>query len=277
MDKEIVKACVKCGNKLFTGFDHGECFEEIERNDAENAEQGFIDNEGNFVDRKEAMIIAEKAGQLKYKLGKKTLISEDLHLNWLNKQADKIADLEAKLAESKRKYEDRKKFCIIETRSLTEIINNLLEENNQLKRQLVEKDKYTYTGKEVGDIERNYEHQLAEKDQAIEGLQEINQSLGQTCNNDAKEIERLREKESLLNLIIDGYYTPTNIVKRQIREQNQTAIAELEKVKEWANNMYDGWKSNDGVNLDAKSGICNTLQAVCGMVNQQIKSLKGEK
>ena len=59
-------------------------------------------------------------------------------------------------------------------------------------------------------------------------------------------------------------------------DRNQTAIAELEKVKEWANNMYDGWKSNDGVNLDAKSGICNTLQAVCGMVNQQIKSLKGE-
>lgn len=36
--------------------------------------------------------------------------------------------------------------------------------------------------------------QLAEKDQAIESLQEINQSLGQTCNNDAKEIERLREQ-----------------------------------------------------------------------------------
>ena len=35
--------------------------------------------------------------------------------------------------------------------------------------------------------------QLKEKDQAIESLQEINQSLGQTCNNDAKEIERLNK------------------------------------------------------------------------------------
>ena len=38
------------------------------------------------------------------------------------------------------------------------------------------------------------EAKLAEKDQAIEGLQEINKSLGRTCNNDAKEIERLREE-----------------------------------------------------------------------------------
>ena len=69
-------------------------------------------------------------------------------------------------------------------------------------------------------------------------MQEINQSLGQTCNNDAKEIERLREKENLLNLIVDGYYTPTNIVKRQIREQNQTAIAELQKAKKLFEEKY---------------------------------------
>ena len=82
----------------------------------------------------------------------------------ISEQHNKIADLEAKLAknkkwiasnegflenqklkqqlaESKRKYEDRKQFCIIETRSLTEIINNLLEENQELKTELTEKEK----------------------------------------------------------------------------------------------------------------------------------------
>lgn len=51
---------------------------------------------------------------------------------------NKISDLEAKLAESEKRYEDRKQFCISETRSQLEIINNLLEENQQLKQQLAE-------------------------------------------------------------------------------------------------------------------------------------------
>ena len=54
---------------------------------------------------------------------------------------DKIKDLEAKLAESEKKYEDRKQFCINETRCQMEIINNLLEENNEIKQQLAEKEK----------------------------------------------------------------------------------------------------------------------------------------
>lgn len=112
--------------------------------------------------------------------------------------------------------------------------------------------------------------QLAEKDQAIEGLQEINKSLGQTCNNDAKEIERLREKENLLNLIADGYYTPTNIVKRQIREQNQTAIAELEKVRTCFGDYLKGLFWNDTM-LVGK--VCNMVNEI---IDQQIKSLKGE-
>lgn len=52
-----------------------------------------------------------------------------------------IADLEAKLAKSEKKYEDRKQFCISEIRSQMEIINNLLEENEQLKLQLKEKER----------------------------------------------------------------------------------------------------------------------------------------
>ena len=156
MDREIVKACVKCNNKLFTGFDHGECFERIEEDksivDARKTEQGFIDNEGNFIDRIEAMVIAEKAGQLRYKLGKKHLISEDLHLNWLNKQAKQLAYLEAKLAEKEKalntissKYEKKSEqiFKIIKNREECSNAYNLLsKENDQLKQQLAESEKF---------------------------------------------------------------------------------------------------------------------------------------
>lgn len=111
--------------------------------------------------------------------------------------------------------------------------------------------------------------QLQEKDQAIEGLQEINQSLGQACNNDAKEIERLREKENLLNLIVDGYYTPTNIVERQIREQNQTAIAELKKVLKMMEEKQF-YKKED-------TAYCVHPAQIAEYVLKQIKSLKGDK
>ena len=78
-----------------------------------------------------------------------------------------ISDLEAKLAESEQQCQECKH---LNKKIELNIKNKLMNEIQQLKQQ------------------------LAEKDQAIEGLQEINQSLGQTCNNDAKEIERLREK-----------------------------------------------------------------------------------
>ena len=77
----------------------------------------------------------------------------------LNKQFQKISDLEAKLAESEEQ--------------IWALENQKLHAHNCLNK---------------------LKQQLAEKDQAIESLQEINQSLGQTCNNDAKEIERLREQ-----------------------------------------------------------------------------------
>lgn len=58
---------------------------------------------------------------------------------------------------------------------------------------------YVATNKIIKDQSK----QIAEKDQAIESLEELNKSLGQTCNNDRKEIERLNkllaEKEEKLN------------------------------------------------------------------------------
>ena len=100
MRKSIVKACVRYNNRLYTGFDHGECFKKLNEDNTipvhSDIEQGFVDSDGNFVDRKQAMIIAKESGQLRYEPNKETLISEDLHLDWLNKQAQRIAELEDK-------------------------------------------------------------------------------------------------------------------------------------------------------------------------------------
>ncbi len=101
MSKSIVKACVKYNDRLYTGFDHGECFRKLNEDNTiivhSEIEQGFVDNDGNFVDRKQAMIIAKESGQLTYETDKKTLISEDLHLNWLNDQQERIAELEEQI------------------------------------------------------------------------------------------------------------------------------------------------------------------------------------
>ena len=43
------------------------------------------------------MIIAKIANQLQYDTDKKTLISEDLHIDWLHKQDQKIKELDKAL------------------------------------------------------------------------------------------------------------------------------------------------------------------------------------
>lgn len=95
MSKEIVRAAIKVGDIVLIGFDHGECFKQIDEHTVatETLVEGFIDNDGIFVDRKQAMVIAKEAGQLRYETNKETLISEDLHLDWLNKQAKELREL----------------------------------------------------------------------------------------------------------------------------------------------------------------------------------------
>ena len=116
MCKSIVNACVKYNDRLYTGFDHGECFKKLNEDNTilvhSDIEQGFVDSDGNFVDRKQAMIIAKESGQLRYEPNKKTLISEDLHLDWLNKQAQRISELEEQLANSIRpKFPRQEHIC----------------------------------------------------------------------------------------------------------------------------------------------------------------------
>ena len=101
MSKEIVKAAIKVKYKIYIGFEHGECFKKLQEDglsfETEEIEQGFITEDGDFIDRKTAMTIAKEFGQVDFKLDKQTLISEDLHLYWLHTQAKQIADLEQQL------------------------------------------------------------------------------------------------------------------------------------------------------------------------------------
>lgn len=149
--------------------------------------------------------------------------------------------------------------------------------------------------------------QIKEKDQAIEGLQEINQSLGQTCNNDAKEIERLREQlaekdelyrtcceqcerikdklgiitsynQDLQNEILDKHKTNEKLKK----SQNQTAIDELEKVISYLSDRTD--VINDELNNFDRDEISvrfavkkRLITDIFYVIDQQIKSLKGDK
>ena len=150
----------------------------------------------------------------------------------------KIADLEAKLEES-------------------EEVNKKLAEHSQSVDKALD---------DSCDVIRTLKQQLADALKDFNDIQEENDKLAQQLQEDINRNKKLNHEAQ--KYYEDAYCNGS---------QNQKAIAELEKVKEWANNMYDGWKSNDGVNLDAKTGICNTLQAVCGKVNQQIAKLKGDK
>ena len=56
MTNKITKAAIRLGDKIYIGFDHGECFKQLPPDiHANEIEQGFIDTNGSFLDRKQAM------------------------------------------------------------------------------------------------------------------------------------------------------------------------------------------------------------------------------
>lgn len=151
-----------------------------------------------------------------------------------------IAELEAKLAESEKENERIRKNWQISKTHQQKLYNNLKQQN---KEKGIVNYPITLDGCRIANEEqlldfakdfclekKSWKKQLAEKDQTIESLQEINQSLGQTCNNDAKEIERLREQLKLAKM---GESFEQEKKNKALNNQNQTAIAELEKVVEF--------------------------------------------
>lgn len=149
--KTIVKAAIKYKDKIYTGFDHGKCFKKLDSEKHKNyvienkyIKDGFITSDGDFVNRKEAMKIAEEADQLQYSIehyNKQTLISEDLHIDWLIKQEKQIADLEAKLAEKEE---------------INKLVNEQLEDMERSK--LAWENKYFKLEKQLADKNKEIEY-----------------------------------------------------------------------------------------------------------------------
>lgn len=144
--EEIVKSAIRYENKIYTGFDHGQCFTQLPQgHKGSEIEQGFITNEGRFVDRKEAMKIAKNSGQITYDLGKETLISEDLHIYWLNQQNKESQQLKEELKKYKSYKTDDERI-----KDLTGLYEKYTTENQQLKQQLKEYSELG-TPKEIDD------------------------------------------------------------------------------------------------------------------------------
>lgn len=86
-DLLIVCAALKVNNRIICGFGHYDPImrQQILASEGNNfwhtAEQGFIDNQGNFLNRKEAYQIAKRNNQIKYRgiYRGDELFSEDLY------------------------------------------------------------------------------------------------------------------------------------------------------------------------------------------------------
>ena len=103
---KIVKSAIRYNNKVYTGFGHTECFKQIDKDtikDYDKLEQGFITDKNEFVDRQQALDIAYKAGQIPYEKNNHCLISEDIHLYWLN-------DLQSQLDQQKAMWQKLKEW-----------------------------------------------------------------------------------------------------------------------------------------------------------------------
>lgn len=75
----IVASALRLNDKLYKGKTHAECFVQEPKGVLRLAEQGFITDNGIFVDRKQALKIAKHYKQIKKKHPPKNiLMSEDL-------------------------------------------------------------------------------------------------------------------------------------------------------------------------------------------------------
>lgn len=73
----IIAAAIMKDGRIYAGHRHYNVIRNNRPIDFKNCEQGFVDEDGNFLSRKEAAKIAYKNGQIKKK--KEILFSEDLY------------------------------------------------------------------------------------------------------------------------------------------------------------------------------------------------------
>ena len=157
----------------------------------------------------------------------------------------KIADLEAKLAES-----EKKNF---------ELVAKLnLKEHKPAFCTLADRD-----CEAVGKI-AELQKQLAEKDKAIENWQTIYESVVQTCHNDKEEIERLNKKLAEKDKKIEKLNACVDFYKSYYISFKDKVIDELEKVKRYIDdNAYYVEEDNFGIEINE-------------YIDTQINELKGK-
>lgn len=176
----------------------------------------------------------------------------------------KIANLEAKLAESEEEHE----LLIYQFEEETEKLRKQIKQESDARKRFVEEVK-------------NLKQQLAEKDLTIENWQTMYESVVQTCHNDKEEIERLNkqlaekdkeiEKYRNANMIIVGRrgQGKKHLMQIKIKElQNQKAIEQLEQII----NLFEPYENEEkDTILCANNGI-----SFLEYIDNQINELKGK-
>lgn len=151
----------------------------------------------------------------------------------------RIKELEAKFAESEYKVQTLLKskdvLAVTDIAKMSVDNFNLRKENSQLKQQLIDECK---------------EHQ------------EFCKVADEKVKNLEKEVSKWKNKK--IKCLVD-----------HLIGNKDLAIEELEKVKEWCKERYDGWKTSYN-HEQIIEGVCYSLENINIFIDQQIKSLKGE-
>ena len=191
MSKEIVMACIKYCDRIYTGFNHTECFNKLNREERiivhSRLEEGFIDSDGNFVDRKQAMIIAKEANQVKFE--KSTLMSEDLYLDWLKKQDKENQKLKQQLAE----YSDLNNVL---NKGLSEKCISCEEEHNQ--------DKISFAVEKIQELKKFTEKEIKECNKLLQEEFEDDYYIQSVNARQSMCYEFKREIDIQINLLKEG-------------------------------------------------------------------------
>ena len=181
--------CVKCGNEILTGDIHWE--------------MGLCNNCYNELYKDHKTHISLDKMWLK--------LAQDFR-DENEKLQDKVANLEAKLAESEKKNFEL--VAKIKLKEHTPAFCTLADGDCEALGKIAELQK-----------------QLAEKDKAIENWKTIYESVVQTCHNDKEEIERLNKKletqENTITNIVEDNRASQEWYKKQLEEK------EKERHEEW--------------------------------------------
>lgn len=168
----------------------------------------------------------------------------------ISQEQELMSNMEHRLTEKDEELRKYKSYKTDDERikDLTNLYSQYKEENNQLKKELKDKD-FALECKErdIKAIER-------QRDKAYDDygyLDKISRELGLQNVDYEKQIALLKSSEKCLT--------------ERIKNQTQLAVQELEKVKDWLNEPFDedGCFKNGGDLID--------------YIDQQIKELKGEK